>query len=59
MDTVAMQYHIGRPRVSSLSPGDQNYPSFSGYSSQDEARIISSHLVLKNPRRAPKMKGCC
>ena len=31
MDTVAMQYHIGRPGVSSLSPGDQIYPSFSGY----------------------------
>ena len=30
--TVAMQYHIGRPGVSSLSPGDQIYPSFSGYS---------------------------
>ena len=25
MDTVAMQYHIGRPGVSSLSPGDQIY----------------------------------
>ena len=24
-------YHIGRPGVSSLSPGDQIYPSFSGY----------------------------
>ena len=32
MDTLAMQYHIGRPGVSSLSPGDQIYPSFSGYS---------------------------
>ena len=28
MDTVAMQYHIGRPGVSSLSPGDQIYPFF-------------------------------
>ena len=28
MDTVAMQYHIGRPGMSSLSPGDQIYPSF-------------------------------
>ena len=35
MDTVAMQYHIGRPGVSSLSPGDQIYPSFSGYSSKE------------------------
>ena len=30
-----MQYHIGRPGVSSLSPGDQIYPSFSGYSSKE------------------------
>ena len=35
MDTVAMKYHIGRPGVSSLSPGDQIYPSFSGYSSNE------------------------
>ena len=28
MDTVAMQYHIGRPGMSSLSPGDQIYPFF-------------------------------
>ena len=35
MDTMAMQYHIGRPGVSSLSPGDQIYPSFSGYSSKE------------------------
>ena len=34
MDTVAMHYHIGRSGVSSLSPGDQIYPSFSGYSSK-------------------------
>ena len=27
MDTVAMQYHIGRPGVSSLSSRDQIYPS--------------------------------
>ena len=27
--------HIGRPGVSSLSPGDQIYPSFSGYSSKE------------------------
>ena len=33
--TTAMQYHIGRPGVSSLSPGDQIYPSFSGYSSKE------------------------
>ena len=31
----AMQYHIGRPGVSSLSPGDQIYPSFSGYNSKE------------------------
>ena len=35
MDTVAMQYHIGRLGMSSLSPGDQIYPSFSGYSSRE------------------------
>ena len=35
MDTVAMQYHIGRPGVPSLSPGDQIYPSFSGCSSKE------------------------
>ena len=35
MDTVAMQYHIGRLGVSSLSPGDQIYPSFAGYSSKE------------------------
>ena len=34
MDTVAMQYHIVRQGVSSLSPGDQIYPSFSGYTSK-------------------------
>ena len=28
MDAMVMQYHIGRPGVSSLSPGDQIYPSF-------------------------------
>ena len=34
-DAVAMQHHIGRPGVSPLSPGDQIYPSFSGYSSKE------------------------
>ena len=34
-DTVDMQYHIGRSRVSSLSSGDQIYPSFSAYSSKE------------------------
>ena len=29
-----MHYHIGRSGVSSLSPGDQIYPRFSGYSSK-------------------------
>ena len=33
--TMAMQYHTGSPGVSPLSPGDQIYPSFSGYSSKD------------------------
>ena len=42
MDTVSMQYHIGRPGVSSLSPGDQVYPSFSVQSS--EAGILSSRV---------------
>ena len=28
MDTVAMQYHIGRPGVSSLNPGDQKIQFF-------------------------------
>ena len=28
MDTVAMQYHIGRLGMSSLSSGDQIYPCF-------------------------------
>ena len=35
MHTMAIQYHTGRPGVSSLSPGDQTYPSFSGYSSKE------------------------
>ena len=35
MDTVAMQYHIGRPGVSSLNLGDQIYPISSGYSSKE------------------------
>ena len=35
VDTVATQYHIGSPGVSSLSPEDQIYPSFSGYSSME------------------------
>ena len=33
--TMAMQYYTGRPGVSSLSPRDQIYPSFSGYSSKE------------------------
>ena len=44
MDTVAMQYHIGRPGVSSLSPGDQIYPSFQDTVQRSEAGIVSSHL---------------
>ena len=32
VDTVAMQYHIGRPGGLYLSSGDQIYPSFSVYS---------------------------
>ena len=59
MGTEAMQYHIGRPGVSSLSLGDQIYPFFQDRVQRSEARIGTSHIVLKNPRRAPKMKGCC
>ena len=52
MDTVAMQYCIGRPGVSSLSPGDQIYPSFSGYSSSvrekksDQCHFSTGGVIL-------------
>ena len=42
--TAAMQYHMGRPGVSSLSPGNEIYPSFLGCRSQEWGWIVSSHL---------------
>ena len=39
-----MQYHIGRPDMSSLSSGDQIYPSFRDIVQRSEAGIVSSHL---------------
>ena len=44
VDNVAMQYHIGRSDVSSLSTGDQIYPSFSDTVQRREAGIVSFHL---------------
>ena len=59
MDVMVMQYCIRRSGVSSLSSGVKSIPVFQDTVQRSEAGIASSHLVLKDPGRAPKMKGCC